>query len=277
MLEVKNSAESGFIATAWDKRLADGLPGDSDWGDNWKWAGFEKAPNGSALTAVREELAQGWPEGCKLINDARRDVLNAAVSAPTNRRLKASHGHATGFNPNVSAMIQGMPNPFSQWERKPKATAIRLMCELSAASGASASALVWRGAATLVLADLFQEAGYNVEIWACNTNGLSNGEALCTGVLVKGAEEVTIPDQLASILVSPRFYRVAMIRHVHFAPYRVEIGHGSCLTLDPSLLAGTELDDLKDCIYIVGCFSKAEAVTEINRVVKELNNGSEKD
>lgn len=240
-----------------------------------KWMGFTRKDirqDETAAQAVKREINEGWPEGCKLINYAREQVLNVALNAPASRRLKMEHGHVQGFNPHVPTIMQGQPTAYSKWGRKPKVQAVKLLCELVADASKDASDLVWRGAAALVMADLLQEAGYAVEIWATNTVASGRSDIVtCTAALVKGADQAPIPDMLASVLVSPRFYRGAMLPSPRVFPLEIPSGYGTCRALNPAHLEGTDLEDLMAGIYIGGCFSIEAAVKEINKVVSEVN------
>lgn len=243
-------------------------------GEDWKWRGF-KGP-GNLTKMLNDEISSGWQDGAKLINDTRGKILGASVQAPASRRLKMDHGHVTGFNPHVPSMMAGLPSAYSQWSHKPSISAVRIVCELGANCDKTPAELVWKGASALVIADLLQEAGYAVEIWGCWTVGGFEGKEGCFvgAFLAKPADSQPIPDLLASTLVSPRFFRGHVIPSLQVSEQNFSYwSYGAARTLNPALLAGTELEDLADGIYIGHVYDVQGAVKQVNDVVNKLNNG----
>lgn len=177
------------------------------------WAGFPASVQsqeeiGEYLT---NELNNGWAAGARLIDEAFGQVM---AKIPEISRRKITHGHMFGFNPDISALYDGRPDAFSQIERKAAPKAIRVVCDVSVSGGVNESALVWSGAVAVALVNAIEASGNRAEVWVSNFgSGAVGGPSHCCDlVCVKEASQALLPDMLASVLASPRYYRAALVR-----------------------------------------------------------------
>lgn len=230
-----------------------------------RWAGMPE--HYTSIAQWREhignELTHGWPEGAKLIQRARAEVVGT-LKAPLPTRLRSTSGHVVGHSPNVSRALAGHPDVFNRWERAARPAAVRIYVSMCVPGSVPAAQLVWRGVAALILADLYEANGYRVEIWA----GMANDErdSFC---LIKAAEAPTIPDYLAATLISPRFYRAAMLLGPQSeVTSSAGLGHARPLTAE-----GIENAGLGAPTVIIDAYtlSKDAAVRVVNETIEKLS------
>lgn len=177
------------------------------------WAGFPSNENTIEAwrTHMNDELLHGWPEGARLMAMAKAQIVGA-LKAPRDTRLRASGGHVVGHSPNVGRALAGHPDVFRRWERCAKPAAVSIYVNLQTSGSVPAADLVWRGAAVIILADLYEAAGYRVEIWAVAKGSVSLSKvSRLSAARIKRSDDPMIPDYLAATVVSPRFYRAAML------------------------------------------------------------------
>lgn len=233
--------------------------------------GFEGYPT-EIVAPMTQELLNGWPEGSKLLSKVSREV---SAMIPTSRRMKIESNHVSGFDPNVGDLLGGQPFAFRRWGKQPKPQVIRLAVNTAVEAGVPTSAMVWSGAVAMVLADMYTQAGYSVEIWAVDTAACfaSDEEVNKTVSLVcaKRAEDQLLPDMLASVIVSPRFTRAVLLPLAWQTRLEMPDSGGSAWDCDESTL--TKLaPDLAPMVCLPRVFSKADAVKQINDTIIKLGN-----
>jgi hypothetical protein len=233
------------------------------------WAGFQGEVS-DMRAAVRSEIAQGWPEGARII-EAAREGLSVALRSAKSLRPKIAGGYSSGFDPFVPGLLQGRPDNWRQWEPRKRLTGskgVTIIADTSAAAYYASDSLVWSGAVALILADMLTTAGYTVEIKACSTVGTDTGnKRVCSMATVKRAEDPLNIDGLASVLVSPRFYRVGMLPLCWtFEGIRCSLGGGHV----DSIRKGEIEEIYPNAIHVPRVFglnaARALLVTEIDRI-----------
>jgi hypothetical protein len=133
--------------------------------------------------------------------------------------------------------------------------------------------VLWRGAVAVILADLLEEQGHRVELWACHRtshaykSGAGNFQAAC----LKRTDE---PVDIATLTnaVSGWCYRTVWFQDMEAEPRsKTRAGLGHCLTIseyDPhvKVLAGGA-----DLIVIDGIWNKDAALAFAARTIESLN------
>ncbi len=231
-----------------------------------RWLGFPRGSEPSSPTdAVRKELQCGWPEGGAMLSNIAADVT---AQIPASRKLKIESGHVTGFDPHIPTLFNGSPFAFRQWGKRPKQQIVRIGVNVAASGDHGADELVWSGAVGMVLADLYTQAGYSVEIWALRMISAPEGGALLQVVPLKESHEALLPDLLASTLVSPRFYRVGLIPSN--GPLHMVVGEGMPATATSETIAELA-PDLAPMVCLPRVFSKDDAIAQINSTIDRLS------
>lgn len=238
-----------------------------------RWLGFDSVPSGTYRDALKNEIQTGWPKGADILNRTS-DGLMSAIRSAKSLRPKVGGGYSSGFDPFVPGLLQGRPDNWRQWEPRKRlngSKGVTLVAECSASYYYVAGDLVWSGAVALILADMLTNAGYTVEIKTCNTVSLDGGEndRVSTLVTLKRAEDPLQINQLASTLVSPRFFRVGMIPVSWTFEGRQIRGNAGY----PTKLSPTELSELvpESSVYIPRVFSLEAARELLKAEISKIN------
>lgn len=160
---------------------------------NAKWFGLDEGSEG-----VREKTAQGWADGVQKMIKAMRDM--DAPAQPKSAKRRRTRGDF-GDSVDMGAVWAG--NLSQAWARTAKreihtSQNITIYTALGASWKVPASALFWRGAAALKLADVLTQAGYNVRIIGTRHSykAFEEGEQTpCTNI----AQFVTIKESSAPL------------------------------------------------------------------------------
>lgn len=172
---------------------------------------------GQALHDRCAEVARdGWPDGAQRIQDNVRALTNATVERiPCQRRRPRWSDQ--GEHLDYDRMRAGQ---FDQcWRRAMRAPVpmiplVRIAVLACANHSTDAEQLFWRGAAAVALADLLNESGYNVDLWAAYGSILCDGQATPDGsmVCVKPALAPYSLSHAAAGLAFPGTFRSLIIR-----------------------------------------------------------------
>ncbi len=245
-----------------ERRASDVTPAEKfSVGSNW--SGFDSSQNATAATcwaAVSEELHKGNAIGNVLAGFAGK--LRSA--APRYARTKIEHGHNFGRAPHAPTLMRGMPGAFSLTTVRAKPKAVRIVVTVGGNCNIDANDLLWSGAVALIVAAQAEEAGNPVEIHGVSNMVVGHGfdQPLVQAVIVKEAHESLIPDLLASVIASPRVFRLAFFAHMERVPVAMP-SHGSHRELRPQDL---EALGISDAIVVRSCYSREKALEELARL-----------
>lgn len=208
-----------------------------------RWYGLEPGPG-----AVRDALAQGWPEGVRRINEALADLGDdiAPPQSVKRRRVRSDHGAEV----DMSAYWRGRADIAWTDCRRTSTRApqvVTIAAQISAPSKTDSRALFWRGAAVLKLADLLTAAGYHVRIDAVRnvTDGYTNYPGrLLQRVTVKEATAPLDVESLAAVLCLSGFFRMFLFACMCSMVYKVNKSMGITQIYEP---APGEVAGVEDC------------------------------
>ncbi len=237
--------------------------------------GFEGPPVWNMVDPMRRELAEGWPEGGALLSTVASEVT---ALIPLSRKLKIESDHVHGFDPHIPTLFNGSPFAFRQWGKRPRPQVVRIAVNTACSAIHDASTMVWSGAVALVLADLYTQAGYSVELWTVDTARgvtVNNGRATHVNqtvslVCAKRAEDPMLVDLLASVVVSPRFTRAVLLPLAWQTPLAMPDSGGSAWDCTEDTLAELA-PDLAPMVCLPRVFSKDDAIAQINSTIDRLS------
>ena len=190
-----------------------------------RWYGLEPGPG-----AVRDAVAQGWPEGVRRINEALAD-LRDDIAPPVSvkrRRVRSDHGAEV----DMSAYWRGRADIAWTDCRRTSTRApqvVTIAAQISAPGKTHSGDLFWRGAAVLKLADLLTAAGYHVRIDAVRhvRHGYTDHPGrLLQRVTVKEATAPLDVESLAAVLCLSGFFRMFLFACMCSMLYKVQKGCG---------------------------------------------------
>jgi hypothetical protein len=163
------------------------------------------------VAPMLELMTAGWREGRENLMKLSSDVgeVRGLLSA-----IRRPAWTEDGEDVNVDRLFNGDVDHAFRGTVKAMATGtrfVRLVCPVMALGDKDAEQFMWRGAATLVLADKLEEAGYRVSIdayaWSYDVFE-EDAMRLCDLIPVKRYEDAMDLDALAAVLGHPGFFRV---------------------------------------------------------------------
>jgi len=207
---------------------------------------------GCTPAAAEERLRSGWQDGASRINQLELTDL------PTPRVIKRTRSWTDeGDELSIDRLYRGEVD--SMWQKMMPRTRtgvlrVTLFAEMSINSNTEQSALFWRGATALRLADLLQSAGYAVRIVvAGSVNDLANKSGHQLNWVghwtAKHHSEPLDMDNLAVTVASAAFYRRQFFRLFDHLPPGCSqswcLGHaGAGLSDAVAAWMASETDDL---------------------------------
>lgn len=256
-----------------------------DKGDR-KWYGLQdKRENESPIDYGQRLLTEGDQAALKVMGQTRDELLSVCpdIDIPSRKR-KLEDGHTSGFDPSLSRIIAGHPDAFRRHGRRINTPrAIQLVVELGGNAFMEADQLRWAGAVGLVASELLADAGYAVEVLGVfvNEGDSKPVQKRIDAVMIKSAEQQLVPDQLASVIASPVFFRVGM-----FANYYADEDQGNSWGLGHMCTIGggeksygysVTFDAVKSALelerpfLIKRCYSLDEAKRELYSLIARIN------
>lgn len=223
-----------------------------------------------------EQAALGvWRDGLKIIDGMLKELASETLPQPVSRRRRRFWSEDDGDELSLDRLERGQP----YWEgRKRQAkiapAVITLVTDMSTNCGIESKSILWRGAATLVLSKLLEEAGYSVDLWCAKrcAETYLNGSDWFAGVHIKRPGDPLEIGNLVSA-VSGWFYRTVLFGvsrvAVNWAP-KYSLGAPECIRKFVPMLTGN------DSSYVFeGIWSRPEAVDAVRDALRTLNIQSE--
>ena len=223
--------------------------------------------------AVKTALDQPWPEGLDEVQWMLFELRKVALPQVTCQKRRPRFADQ-GDEVDHDRLRAGQ----EYWRsmRRESAAGPRTFCIVAAMTtpaNKDSMDVLWRGAVAIVLADLLEEQGHRVELWACHRtgrayrSGADNFQAAC----LKRTDEPVDISTLTNA-VSGWCYRTVWFQDMESEPRsKTTCGLGHCLTIseyDPNV---KELTGGADLIVIDNVWDKAAAVAFAARIIETMN------
>lgn len=118
---------------------------------------------------------QPWAEGIETVENVMQKIMNSGLPTPKSRRRRPRWTEDTGHEVCPDRWMTGQPDYWRDSRREVKSgpSTVCLLTNLDAISSDSPQAVMWRGAGAVAIADILENAGYNVDmhIW-CRGNSV---------------------------------------------------------------------------------------------------------
>lgn len=231
---------------------------------------------------VIEAANSPWEEGIKTVQDMMDELREEAnkLPRPTDRRRRRVFSEDHGDEVDNDRLRTGQPYwSLTQRQRVEGPQRVALITDICTSGHIQSHEILWRGVASLVLADLLEQAGYRVGLWAahyCNPGAYVDGWGSFKGVMLKDYQQ---PLDAASLInaVSGWFYRT-----IGFQSYYVREGPlptsrlGHVQPITPDNPAVVDMIGVGCCPVIVSnVWSKNEAINKVRLVIERVNSGQE--
>jgi hypothetical protein len=225
-------------------------------------------------TAVRDTANQLWQEGVEIVEELMAELSRFELPHPTNRRRKARWSEDAGDEIDNDRLRAGQ-EPWRECVRqRTHGTQTKVIVSFNGTSAyQDHREILWRGAASLCLANLLEAAGYSVEIWTCDSMdcAFKNGDAILNATKVKRADQpldtATIVNSLAGW-----FYRTVTFESHYTVEGRRDVvtsmGYPKALSAaSPEL---QQITEGADTIVVDGVFDRSAAIELVRSVIASL-------
>jgi hypothetical protein len=230
---------------------------------------------GRQFESWSELLAQAnanWPEGQEIIARMVEEMAGCELPAPTSvrRRARWAEDGDELDNDRLRAGQQDCWRAMARQScRQPRAIAV--VVNVSANAHREPSKILWRGAAAAVVANLLEQAGYQVEFWAAEygegayEDGVPDFQAVC----VKRADQ---PLDLSTLIntVSGWFLRTVFFQAYHTDALEPNAGYGASLPITNDSECVRELIGNAEAVVIDGIWNRAAALAKVREVIEQL-------
>lgn len=224
---------------------------------------------------VQAEANSDWPVGQRIVAEMLAKLSSVELPAPVSVKRRACWSEDGGDeldNDRLRAGQEYWRTTRRQSTRSPRT--ISVVASVSTSYGHKPEDVIWRGAAAVVLANLLENAGYQVELWAADYSRRTykDGASRFTGVCLKRADQ---PVDVATVInaVSGWFYRLVFFQE-HFVETRSEADAPGLGFPQPLSRAGEQIAEMvgnADTVLIDGVFDECAAVAKIRQVILSLN------
>jgi len=147
----------------------------------------------------------------------------------------------------------------------------RLIIQMSTPGSRAFNELYWRGVVGVVVADLLEKAGYQVELWAMNPTKSTyiSGKGHCSALLLKDANGPVDLDALCKA-ISAWFYRTFWFTSKVWTGEKVVSSLGGPRSIYPgdrdAVFGGDSLDE--DCLMVHNVWDKYDAKYAVKHLLK---------
>jgi hypothetical protein len=224
---------------------------------------------------VVQKVAEYWPEGLDLVQGMLHDLRDGVCqSKPKSRVRRARWSADDGDDVDVDRLRSGQ----DCWrlmarEQRDAPQNVAIVFSLATRWERSAESILWRGAVAIVLADLLEDAGYRVEVWAVNNMTLAyeNGATAQQAVCLKHSE---VPVDIASLVngVSGWFYRTVVFQSYYAVTASTPnpcMGYPKGVTEETEVVQDAVGDTMK--VVIDEVWDRDAAVSKVREVIAGLN------
>lgn len=242
---------------------------DGGWNPGAAWyGGFTKTTDATDL------MRHGWKDGADRLNDLRQE-LGEVPTAKTRKRQPrwADDGHTL----DVDRALAGQWDIAYRDSRRVWAAGPQVI-ELVGAFGGNAvqdaDALFWNGAASIVLADILENAGYSVRMvsqFATETKG----NTTVVRVVTKDAGEAMRPDAVASVACHAGTFRTLGFQSILSTPYNVGLSLGGYVAPRSAERRMAAIGEWQEgALTVPEAYTRRDAINAIRETLKAVQGGS---
>lgn len=213
--------------------------------DRPNWFG----PKGfNTFSDVQKAVNKGWPDGVKKARKLGKDIEVPPVKSIRRRRIRGDRGDTL----DIHAVNSGAFD--KAWTRRGKRETsappqLTMAVNLTANYTIKATALYWRGAAALKLAEMLEDSGYSLEIWAFDSTSKAFGENSSNknrnAYLLKESGQQIFANSLISTIGLAGFFRGYGFKAINLINAKTCINYGIPENVKPSNLENADIDGLE--------------------------------
>lgn len=229
-----------------------------------EWFGFNNWGGDGGASQLAAICAHGDRKLTACAQEMLRDAQDLAVPAAFDIKPRWRTRRATGSRFDLERVLSGDPLPWGRWERSKGAgnRIVSLIVNVGGSSAMSATEMMWRPIAGIVIADLLESSGYRVEIIGATATAHDSDVRLITSTELKRADQPVDLNALARIchaaVARGVIYPIGMVTH----PKLVDHGsYGRVVDADESDFPDSQ------CVAVRAARHAKLSIAEIKRVV----------
>lgn len=251
---------------------------------NWKEAGASwTGRHFDTWEGIKEACVQPWPEGLNIVQHMMYMLERESLTLPppVDRRRRKIWSEDTGDELDKDRLMSGQPYWLATERTFIKGPQhLTVISDATAGCKRSAESILWRGAATVILADLLEKNGYRTELWVANKSRgaykyCPNRQDTRMMRMKESADPLDISD--VTNMVSGWFFRTILGLQAAHIPADVTPapGYGHPVPLskedeDIKQLAGPT----SGVVIIDHVWTMVDALNKVKEVVKAINDGT---
>jgi hypothetical protein len=224
-------------------------------------------------SAVKAAMSEPWPEGLDEVQWMLHELRNVSLP-PVQCQKRRPRFRDEGDEVDHDRLRSGQ----EYWRsvRRESTTGAKTFCIVAAMTtpaGADSMDVLWRGAVAIVLADLLEDQGHRVELWACHrtSRAYKSGAGNFQAVSLKRADEPVDISTLTNA-VSGWCYRTLWFQDMASETRsKVTGGLGHCCSVSQHDSSVKELASGAELIVVDDVWNKTAALAFAARTIENLN------
>lgn len=219
---------------------------------------------------VDREASAAWPDGLAAVGKMLDEIGRDCLPPPKSRQRRACWRDDDGDEIDRDRLLSGAaPWRTTRRESRTGPQTLAIVASVTTPGSVDWREILWRGAACVALADLLENAGYRVELYAGDrtTQTYSSGNGQAQMVRLKEAGDPLDPATLTAAM-SGWAYRTVWFASAYI-PDRAKSHLGNCASIVPALPA--LLGDLPIVAVAEQLWSHADSVRWIRAALAKIN------
>lgn len=223
------------------------------------------------VNAVIDACENGWQAGWEFAQKELQLLQLPKLRTVRRHKVHADAGDFLDIQKVYSGQLDTAWESSKRdwWPMSKSHSYITLLCDIGGNCNLHASQLMWRGMATMVLADLLQTSGRNVQVIGYDNAKRTylNEEDASVIIKLKEFDQALMPDQLVACLGLPGFHRYYVFRAWLSYDKRARQNLGWHQSKPPEAYMNDQT------ILIKNVWDKASAQMLLDDVAQRLNEG----
>lgn len=219
-----------------------------------------------------------WEEGMKIIQDMINQILNEGreLPAPRDRRRKRRFNDDTGDSVDYDRLRSGQSDYWEECSRQQVQgpQTVTLITNIGGNCNLKPTELLWRGAASIVIADYLERNGYRVELYAVWTSSalFQTQEDYAFSMCCKQAQDPVDVAAMINVL-SGWFYRTVIFQ----SPYnckpmpKQDLGFSKSISKEGTPVLAEIVKENIRAIVVDHVWDKDRAIALVQKVINDVN------
>jgi hypothetical protein len=182
---------------------------------------------------VKRAAESAWPEGLALLQKLKDELADVRLPQPQNLRRQARYSEDTGDEICLDRLRRQLPYwRTTHRDHRPGPLSATILTDLATVWSQSSESILWRGAATICLTNILEQAGYRVEIWTYDCTRTYDGDSrdLCIATCLKRGSDPLDESSLVNSVSGWSFRTITFGSHWHCHEPKKNVGRIADIT-----------------------------------------------